>query len=106
VAAWPLAARAQQGEWLRRIGVLMVNAESDADGQARAGAFRQRLRDLGWAEGRNIRIDYRWGAGDADRARVHANEVAASAPDAILATALRRWPHCVERRATSRSCSS
>jgi putative ABC transport system substrate-binding protein len=63
----------------------MVNAESDADGQARAGAFRQRLRDLGWAEGRNIRIDYRWGAGDADRARVHANELAASAPDAILA---------------------
>jgi hypothetical protein len=68
-AAWPRAARAQQGERMRRIGVLIANAESDPEGQARVAAFRQDLQRLGWTEGRNIRIDYRWGVGDADRAR-------------------------------------
>jgi putative ABC transport system substrate-binding protein len=59
-AAWPLAARAQQGDGMRRIGVLMGSAESDQEGQARVAAFREGLRKLGWAEGRNIQIDYRW----------------------------------------------
>jgi putative ABC transport system substrate-binding protein len=68
-AAWPLAARAQQAEQMRRIGVLIANAESDPEGQARAAALRQDLQRLGWTEGRNIRIDYGWGIGDPDRAR-------------------------------------
>src|SRR6516164_1727751 len=59
-AAWPLAARAQQPERMRRIGVLMGYAESDSDAQARLAAFRNGLRKLGWAEGRNIQIDTRW----------------------------------------------
>jgi putative tryptophan/tyrosine transport system substrate-binding protein len=83
-AAWPLAARAQQGERMRRIGVIMVNAESDPEGQTRIRAFRQRLQELGWAEGRNVRIEYRWGAGDVDRARAYAAELVSLAPDVIL----------------------
>ena len=59
-AAWPLAARAQQGERMRRIGVLVAFAESDRAGQARTAAFREELQKLGWAERRNIRIDTRW----------------------------------------------
>ena len=59
-AAWPLTARAQQGERMRRIGVLMGYAESDSDAQAKVAAFRESLRKLGWAEGRNIQIDTRW----------------------------------------------
>src|SRR5262245_54508360 len=65
--AWPLAARAQQGERVRRIGVLMSLAANDAQGQARLAAFLQGLQELGWTDGRNVRIDTRWGAGDADR---------------------------------------
>src|SRR5262245_19607662 len=61
-AAWPLAARAQQGERMRRIGVLMALAESDSEAQAWVAAFREGLQKLGWAEGRNIRIDTRWAA--------------------------------------------
>jgi putative ABC transport system substrate-binding protein len=61
--AWPLAARAQQGERMRRIGVLMAFAESDREGQALVAAFREGLQKLGWAEGRNIRIDYHWPGG-------------------------------------------
>jgi putative tryptophan/tyrosine transport system substrate-binding protein len=71
-AAWPLAARAQQGERMRRIGVVMNLAESDQEGQARLAAFLQGLQELGWADGRNIRVDYRWGAGDVDRYRRYA----------------------------------
>jgi putative ABC transport system substrate-binding protein len=83
--AWPLAARAQQGEGVRRIGMLIANAESDPEGQIRAAAFRQDLQKLGWTEGRNIRIDYRWGAGEPDRARAYAAELMALAPDVIVA---------------------
>ena len=64
-AAWPLTARAQQGERMRRIGVLMSLAESDPEAQARVAAFREGLQKLGWAEGRNVRIDIRWAAPDA-----------------------------------------
>jgi putative ABC transport system substrate-binding protein len=69
---WPLAARAQQAERVRRIGVLMPFAEDNPVGQARLAAFLQGLQQLGWADGRNVRIDTRWGAGDANRTRKHA----------------------------------
>jgi putative ABC transport system substrate-binding protein len=81
VAAWPLAARAQQPERVRRIGVL------SPEGQARLTAFVQGLQQLGWTGGRNVRIDYRWGANDAVRGRRNAVELIALAPDVILASA-------------------
>jgi putative ABC transport system substrate-binding protein len=85
-AAWPLAARAQQPERVRRIGVLIPYAADDPEGQARIAAFLQGLQQLGWTEGRNVRIDYRRSAGDADRARRYAAELVALAPDVILAS--------------------
>jgi ABC-type uncharacterized transport system substrate-binding protein len=84
-AAWPLAALAQQGERIRRIGVLHSLASDDPEGQARLTAFVQGLQELGWTDGRNVRIDYRWAAGDAERARRYAAELVALAPDVILA---------------------
>jgi putative tryptophan/tyrosine transport system substrate-binding protein len=84
-AAWPLAARAQQPERVRRIGVLMNLAESDPETRARRAAFLQALQELGWSEGRNVRIDYRWGVGDSDRHRKNAAELVAHEPDIILA---------------------
>src|SRR5262245_66171887 len=85
-AAWPLAARAQQGERMRRIGVLMSTAENDAESSARSGAFLRSLRQLGWVEGRNVRIDTRWSSGNADLDRKYAAELVAMAPDIILAS--------------------
>ena len=84
-AAWPLAVRAQQRERVRRIGVLMSLAADDPEGQARLTAFVQGLQELGWTDGRNVQIDYRWPAGDAERIRRYAAELAALAPDIILA---------------------
>jgi putative ABC transport system substrate-binding protein len=84
-AAWPVAARAQQGERVRRIGVLMPFAEDNPVGQARLAAFRQGLLQLGWADGRNVRIDSRWGAGDASLTRTYARELVALAPDVVMA---------------------
>jgi putative tryptophan/tyrosine transport system substrate-binding protein len=84
-ATWPLTARAQQAERVRRVGVLMHLAADDPEGQPRITAFEQGLRELGWAVGRNLRIDYRWAAGDPDRLRKYAAELAALAPDVILA---------------------
>jgi ABC-type uncharacterized transport system substrate-binding protein len=86
-AAWPLAARAQQSEGARRIGVLMPLAAADAEGQLRLAAFLQGLRGLGWTDGRNVRIDTRWTAGKPDEIRKSAAEFAALAPDVILAAA-------------------
>jgi len=83
--AWPLAARAQQGERVRRIGVLAAYAENDPEAQARVVAFRQALQGLGWTEGRNIAMEYRWGAGDAGRARTFVAELVSLKPDVILA---------------------
>jgi putative tryptophan/tyrosine transport system substrate-binding protein len=83
--AWPLAARAQQGERVRRIGVLLNLAADDPETGARRAAFLQGLQELGWSEGRNLRIDYRWGVGDSDRHRANAAELVALAPDVILA---------------------
>src|SRR5262249_33752986 len=83
--AWPLAARAQQPERMRRIGVFMAGAADDPEYQARNAGFLQTLGELGWIVGRNVRIDYRWANSDADRAR-YAAELVALAPDVILAT--------------------
>jgi putative ABC transport system substrate-binding protein len=82
--AWPLAARAQQGDRIRRIGVLSALAEDDPESQARHAAFLQTLQQLGWTEGRNMRIDQRWGAGNAADTRKYAAELVALAPDIIL----------------------
>jgi putative ABC transport system substrate-binding protein len=84
-AAWPSAARARQPERVRRIGVLMVDAESDPEGQSRAKAIRDGLKQLGWAEGRNVKIDYRWAAGDAGLIRTFAKELVELQPDVLLA---------------------
>ena len=84
-AAWPLAARAQQPERMRRIGVLLPAAADDAEFQARVGAFLQGLAQLGWTIGRNVRIDTRWATANAAEIRRHAAELAALAPDVILA---------------------
>jgi putative ABC transport system substrate-binding protein len=84
-AVWPFAARAQQSERLRRIGVLMAYAESDPEAHARILAFRQGLRALGWTEGHNVRMDVRWGTGEPDRARTFAAELVSLAPDVIVA---------------------
>ena len=83
-AAWPLAARAQQGGRVRRVGALMAFSEADPEGQARFQAFRQGLADLGWVEGRNVRIDVRWAGPDVARHQSHARELVALAPEAIL----------------------
>jgi putative tryptophan/tyrosine transport system substrate-binding protein len=83
-AAWPLVARGQS-ERMRRIGVFMPLAADDPESLARVGAFLQGLQALGWTDGRNVRIDYRWAAGDAERIRRYALELAALAPDVILA---------------------
>jgi ABC-type uncharacterized transport system substrate-binding protein len=86
-AAWPLAARAQQPERVRRIGILLPAAADDAEYQTRVAAFHQALALLGWSIGRNVRIDTRWATTDAAEIRRHAAELAALAPDVILAQA-------------------
>jgi putative ABC transport system substrate-binding protein len=85
-AAWPLAAAAQQTDRVRRVGALGALAADDPEGQARLAAFREGLQQLGWIDGRNVRIDSRWGAGDADDIRKNAKELVALAQDVILAT--------------------
>src|SRR5262245_24254160 len=85
-AAWPVAARAQQGERVRRIGVLMNMAADDPEAPGRIAALAQGLGELGWTVGRNVMIDYRWGVGDTERIRKHAAELVALAPQVILVT--------------------
>ncbi|MDF2810800.1 MAG: hypothetical protein K0S56_1831 [Microvirga sp.] len=85
--AFAQAAPAQEQSRVRRIGLLMASAESDPDGQARAKAFRYRLQELSWVEGRNLQLDWRWAAGDANRFRTYAAELVAVAPDLLLADA-------------------
>jgi putative tryptophan/tyrosine transport system substrate-binding protein len=84
-AVWPLAARAQQSQRVRRIGVFMPGMADDPEGQAHNAAFLQRLGELGWIVGRNVRIDYRWGGGDLEHYHVIAAELIALSPDVILA---------------------
>src|SRR5215475_682060 len=85
-AACPLAARAQQSaERTRHIGVLMNLASDDREGQTRLAVFQEGLQQLGWIEGRNVRLDIRWAAGDAERFRIYAMELVTLAPDLLLA---------------------
>jgi putative ABC transport system substrate-binding protein len=86
--AWPFAVRAQQSEGIRRIGVLMNLAADEREAQARIAAFLQGLQQLGWTDGGNVRIDYRWAAGDTGRFQRYAEELLALAPDVILAYGL------------------
>ena len=83
---WPFVARAQQSERMRRVGVLMSTAADEPEGQARIATFLQALQQLGWTDGRNVRIDIRWSASNADRIRAGAAELVAIAPDVILAS--------------------
>ena len=85
-AEWPLAVRAQQGERMRRIGVLTNLALDDPEGQVRNTAFAQALAQLGWTVGQNLRIENRWAAADAERIGRYARDLVALAPDVILAT--------------------
>jgi putative ABC transport system substrate-binding protein len=87
LAAWPLAARAQQPAQMRRIGVLMAYDENDPEGKLRLSAFTQGLADLGWTDGRNVRMDLRWGGADPDRIRALAQELVGLQPDVIVASA-------------------
>jgi putative ABC transport system substrate-binding protein len=82
--AWPLAARAQPAERVRRIGVLVPYDENDPEGQLRYSAFTQAIADLGWADGRNVRIDFRWAGGDINRIRALAQELVGLQPDIIV----------------------
>ena len=84
-AAWPIAVRAQQSAKQRRIGVLMNRAADSSEGQARIAAIQQRLQQLGWSDGQNLLMDVRWGAEDPDLERKGAAELAALAPDVVLA---------------------
>ena len=84
-ASWPLAARAQQGGRVRRIGVLMNLASDDPESADRAAALAQGLAELGWTIGRNVQIVYRWALGDPELFRRYAEELAAVAPDVIVA---------------------
>src|SRR5262249_32895627 len=86
MAAWSLAARAQQAERVRRIGVLMSQAANDPEGQARVAALLQGLQELGWKVDRNVQIDSRWAAGDSERFRQYAMELVGLAPDVVLAS--------------------
>jgi putative tryptophan/tyrosine transport system substrate-binding protein len=99
-AAWPLAARAQQPERMRRVGVLIHFSENQPAGQRYVAAFRQRLNELGWTEGGNVRIDVRWTEGDLERLRLYAAELVAFAPDVILAS---YTPAVLALQRTSRS---
>jgi ABC-type uncharacterized transport system substrate-binding protein len=83
-AAWPLVTRAQQAERKRRIGVLLGNSERDSEVQLDLAAFAKALQELGWVDGRNIQIDYRWAGGDVDRMRTYARELVSLQPDLIV----------------------
>jgi hypothetical protein len=83
-AAWPLVAYAQQAERIRRVGVLSALAEDDPESVTRRAVFEQALKALGWTNGSNLRVDYRWSSGDADRGRKLAAELVALAPDVVL----------------------
>jgi putative tryptophan/tyrosine transport system substrate-binding protein len=96
---WPLTARAQQGERMRHIGVLMAFAENDPETQANLTAFRAALQTPGWTDGRNVRIDYRWGGASPERIKANASELVGLKPDVILvSTALVLQPLRQEAR--------
>lgn len=84
-ASWPLAARAQQSERVRRIGILYGVSGTDLEGQAWDAAFRKRLAELGWIDGRNVHVEYRWTGGNLDRTKLFANELVQPSPDVLVA---------------------
>ena len=105
-AAWPLAARAQQGERMRRIGVLMAYAESDLEAQPDVTAFREELQKLGWQEGRTIRSDTRWAPpGDAEARQRFGKDLVALQPDLIFSHGTPNTAALCNKHAPSRSCS-
>ena len=101
-AAWPLAARAQQGDRVRRIGVLSPYDENEPGAKAQLSAFTQALAGLGWTDGRNVRMDVRWWGDDTNRSRALAQELVGLQPDIILAATTRRPLPCSGRRGRSR----
>src|SRR5579862_8468649 len=84
-AMWPVRARTQRSDGIRRVGVLIIPDKNDPDGQAYVSAFQRRLSELGWNEGRNIKIDYQWGAGNPELVQRYVADMVATAPDVILA---------------------
>src|SRR5262245_48202242 len=84
-AAWPLAARAQQGERMRRVGLLMNTTSEESEAQSHVAAFQQGMQENGWSVGRNLRVDLRWGGADTDLTRRHAAELVALSPDVMVA---------------------
>jgi putative ABC transport system substrate-binding protein len=87
-AAWPVVSRAQPPERVRRIGVLAPYDENDPEGKLRYSAFTQALADLGWTDGRNVRMDFRWGGGDFNRIRAFAQELVGLGPDIIVTSGI------------------
>jgi putative tryptophan/tyrosine transport system substrate-binding protein len=104
-AAWPLAASAQQGEQVRRIGMLFGQTLSDPAVLPRIAAFRQALQQLGWTEGRNLRIDTRWSSDNADDTRKYAAELVGFVPDVIVSSGTIAAVACSRRPARCRLCS-
>ena len=102
-AAWPLAARAQQGDRVRRIGVLMGGDENEPEVKLRLSAFTQALAGLGWTEGRNLRVDLRWGGDDINRVRALAQELVGLQPTSSWQARPRRPLPSSGRRGRSRS---
>src|SRR6516165_8270952 len=101
--AWPLAARAQQSDRVRRIGVLMPFDENDPEGKRRLSAFTEALADLGWTDGRNVRMDLRWYVDDSNRIRALAQELVGLQPNIIVTDGTGRPPPSSGRRGRSRS---
>ena len=104
-AAWPLAARAQQGERMRRIGMIMPAASDDPEYPVRIGAFLQEMQQLGWIIGRNMRIDIRWTSGNADNAHKYAAELVRSPPTSSLPLVPQPSALCCRQHAVCRSYS-
>jgi putative ABC transport system substrate-binding protein len=102
-AAWPVVARAQQGDRVWRIGVLMGFEENDPEAKRRVSAFTQALADLGWTEGRNVRIDLRWGGDDITRMRALARELVGVQPDIIVTNGIPGTAAVQRERRRSRS---
>ena len=92
-AAWPLAARAQQPDQMRRVGVLMNRRADTPEGHDQVTAFQQALQKLGWSDGRNVQIDIRWGENNVERTRQYATELVALMPDVVLAAGFLNRQH-------------
>ena len=101
-ATWPLAARAQQLERMRRVAFLTIITQNDPDVQLLRSAFHDRLHELGWFDGRDIRIDYRWAGPEVESLRAHATELVRSNPDLIVADSTAALLYCGLCPATSR----